>query len=146
MSVIKSKRSVAKTQFLFNLQKLENEVLTWCKQQGYRSAQYGLTELFGFTNKAFSSAYYANKTFLKDEESLKIRTDYFNTSIKCLHLFNAKLTSLMSCYDISNTKIKRWMGYVYKAMNQMESVKKSDSKRISNKKEKEKEKEQVVNK
>jgi len=28
----------------------------------------------------------------------------------------------MSCYNISNAKIKRWMGYVYKAITQMENV------------------------
>lgn len=137
MSVIKSKRSIASTQFLFNMQKLEQEVLTWCKSQGNKNAPYGLSTLFETTNKAFVSAYQANKTFLGNENDMEIRRNYFNIAIKNLHNFNVQLTALMSCYNISNTKIKRWMGYTYNAINQMESVKSSDAKRI-NKKQKQK--------
>lgn len=133
MSVIKSKRSIASTQFLFNMQKLENEVLIWCKSQGNKNTPYGLSTLFEMTNKAFVAAYQANKTFLSNKNDLELRKTLFNTSIKYLHNFNAQLTALMGCYNISNTKIKRWMSYTYKAISQMEGVKSSDIKRIQKK-------------
>ena len=130
MSVIKSKRSIASTQFLFNLQKLEQEVLAWCKTQGNKNNDYGLSTIFKITNRAFIAAYQGNEINLKNEKDLELKKQAFDTSIKWLHTFNAELTVLMSCYDISNTKIKRWMGYVYKAINQMEKVKQSNEKYI----------------
>ena len=122
MSVIKSRRSIASTQFLFNLQKLEQEVLAWCKTQGNKNNDYGLSTIFKITNRAFITAYQGNEIKLKDEKDLELRKQAFNTSIRWLHTFNAELTVLMSCYNISNAKIKRWMGYVYKAITQMENV------------------------
>ena len=133
MSVVKSKQYIASTQFLSNLQKLEKEVLAWCKSQGNKNTSYGLSALFETTNKAFINAFQANKTYLKDEDSLLLRKQYLDNSIRWLHNFNAQLTALLSCYNISNTKIKRWMCYVHQAINQMESVKKSDSKRLKKK-------------
>ena len=140
ISVIKSKRSLASTQFLANLQKLENEVLAWCKTQGAKNAPYGLTDLFEASNNAFACAFAANKIYINaslDQETLQeninTRKELFDKSIKWCHAFNTKLTVLMSCYKISNTKIKRWMSYVYSAINQMNSVKKSDAKKLTKK-------------
>ena len=134
MSVVKNKRTIASTQFLTNLQKLQKEVLTWCKQQGNKNAPYGLTTLFTMADRAFIFAWQANKTYLKDEDSLLERKELFNKSIKHIHSFNAELTGLMFCYNISNEKLKRWSGYAYQAINQMESIKESDRKRIKKKK------------
>ena len=106
MSVVKSKQYIASTQFLSNLQKLEKEVLAWCKSQGNKNTSYGLSALFETTNKAFINAFQANKTYLKDEDSLLLRKQYLDNSIRWLHNFNAQLTALLSCYNISNTKIK----------------------------------------
>lgn len=130
MSVLKSKRSISHTQFLSNLQKLENEVLTWCKSQGDKNSNYGLTDLFNSTQKAFVSALQGNKIYLKTNEDAELRKKYFNLSIRWLHTFNAQLTAMMSCFPISNTKLKRWSSYAYQAINQIENIKKSDTARI----------------
>ena len=133
MSVLKSKRSLSSSQFLDSMQKLEIEVLAWCKSQGRKNNDYGLTDLFKSTEKAFVNGVYANKIFLKEENDAKNRKHYFNQSIYWLHTFNAELTALSVCFPISNTKLKRWSGYAYQAINQMESIKKSDEARVKKK-------------
>ena len=136
MSVLKSKRSVAASQFLENLKKLEQEVLTWCKSQGRKNNDYGLTDLFKSAEKAYVNAAFGNKVYLAREEDMKARKKYFDTAIHWLHTFNCELTALQVCFPISNTKMKRWMGYVYQAINQMEQIKKSDAARIRKQKSK----------
>lgn len=129
MSVVKSKRKTSSTQFLVNIQSLQKEVLTWCKSQGAKNAPYGLTSMFNAVNKAFINAYEANKIYLK-EDTYQQRKQLFDNSIRWLHVFNAELTTLVECYNISNTKIKRWCGYSYNAINLIDGVKASDTKRI----------------
>lgn len=130
MSVLRSKRGLSSAQFLENLRLLEQEVLTWCKSQGRKNDDYGLTDLFKCVKQAYSNAVFGNQIFLKTAEEAAERKGYFDESIRNLHLFNAELTALSGCYNISNSKIKRWMEYVYKSITQMESIKKSDIKRI----------------
>lgn len=129
MSVVKSKRKTSSTQFLVNIQSLQKEVLAWCKSQGAKNAPYGLTNMFNAVNKAFINAYEANKIYLK-EDTYQQRKQLFDNSIRWLHVFNAELTALAECYNISNTKIKRWCGYSYNAINLIDGVKASDTKRI----------------
>lgn len=131
MSVLKSKRNIANTKFLVNIQNLQQEVLTWCKSQGNKNALYGLTELFTTVNRAFYLAYHANEIPLS-AQTIEARKKDFKESIRQLHSFNAQLTALMSCYNISNTKLKRWSGYVYHAIEQMDGVISSDKKRVNN--------------
>lgn len=130
MSVIKRKRKLAKTQFLTNIIKLKGEVRTWCKSQSPRYDSYGLADLYGFAEKAFNEAYMANERFPKTPQDAKYRRAHFKKAIDYLHAFNAKLTSLSTDFDISNTKLKNWSKYSYQAITQMDSVIASDARRV----------------
>ena len=134
MSVIKNKRSLSTTQFLTNLCLLMKEVRTWCESQGKRNDNYGLTDLFQACKNAYVCAVMANNQFPKDKESVAYRKIYFDKAVSWLHTFDCELTAMCACHPISNTKIKRWMKYVFVSRNQIEAIKKSDNKRINKKK------------
>lgn len=131
MSVVRSKRSLSSSQFLDSLKKLMEETLTWCKAQGRKNDDYGLADLFKTAQKAYTNAYYANKTFLAGDISLKERRAYFDKALKMLHDYNAQLVSVSVCFKLSNTKKKRWSGYAWQAINQITAIKKSDTNRIN---------------
>ena len=75
----------------------------------------------------------ANNEFPKNMDSVTYRKEWFDKSIGWLHVFNCELTAACTSFPISNTKIKRWMKYVYISKTQMESIKKSDIKRVKKK-------------
>lgn len=131
MSVIKSKRKLAKVQFLTNIANLQTDVRKWCRSQSPRLDSYGLTELHSYTEKAIDHALNANCRFITTQDDIVYRKKEFKAAISELHKFNAKVTRMSFTFDISNTRIKRWMSLSYNSIRQMEGVIKSDSTRLN---------------
>lgn len=129
MSVLKRYRSVSKAQFLTTLAKLLQEVEQWCKAQGQRNSVY-VIDLFNDVKKAFKEADIANLHPLKAPDDAQFRKRHFKAAIHALHEFNADLTCTALTHDISNTKLKRWSGYSYEAINLMEALIQSDARRV----------------
>ena len=132
MSVIKSKRNLASSQFLIDLSAIESEVDNWCESQSRKHDNYGLVELSKMVRFANTHAILANQRYLKSTEDAEFRKKHFNFAISFLKLFNIRLTTIKSQnkYNLSNTKVKRWMKLEKSARKQIESIKKTDTERI----------------
>lgn len=128
MSVLSRFRATSKVQFLTTLGELLKEVEQWCKNQGKRNQPYVL-DLFVDVKKAFKYAESANLLPMYTKEDAKERKKLFKGAIRMLREFNADLVCVAVNHDISNAKLKRWSAYSDKAINLIEAVILSDSKR-----------------
>lgn len=131
MSVLKSKRELAKTQFLENLRVIEDEVSAWCESQSRKHDNYGLADFANDIRQAHLHAVLANQKYISFKEDVDFRRGHFDYAIGYLQMFNIELDRIKKSnrFHLSNTKVKRWMDLERKTRNQIAAIKKSDSKR-----------------
>lgn len=134
MSVLKSKRDLAKTQFLENLRVIEDEVSKWCESQGRKHDNYGLADFAKMVRQAYLHAVLANTKYISFKEDVDFRKEHFDYAIGFLQMFNIELDRIQNSdrFHLSNTKVKRWMKLERETRNQIASIKKSDHNRRKN--------------
>lgn len=86
-----------------------------------------------FAVKVYNNCKLANSVFLKDEESLEKRTNYFDKALSNLYLLSSQIDiakELKLCSAITNYQWARWLGLIYKDIELIKKVQVSDKSRI----------------
>jgi len=136
MSVLVSKRYIAKTEFLKNLTILQKYILRWCIKQPPKYKSFGVQALYDYIESARKFACLGNSIYVKcvksdnDEASLNNRIQCFKKSKYYLAMLNYHIPTILDVYNLSIQKACKWSEIINKTQALLDGVIKSDKKKL----------------
>lgn len=132
MSVIVAKRRPSDVQFLEDARKLEIYTFQRTIKMPKRYNHFK-TMLEKFAMNCYNKCKLANNVFIRNEESIEKRKEYFEDALNNLYLLSCQLdvaTELKLCENITEKQWARWLGLVCNLIEQIKKIEKSDCERL----------------
>ncbi len=131
MSVIKSKRGKSNVQFLDTAFDLQVLVIKTCVNFPKKYTFHLTQKIAKLAISCHVNVKNANNIFPKNEHEAQRRKDYLDNALGNLYNLSTQLDIAFNLFEIEEKKIVAIIELVYKEINLLKSLKKSDAHRFS---------------